>query len=277
MKRKYFDYATRVLAYILLTLGALSMLVPFLWMLSTALKTQAESFLFPPKFFGDKILWSNFLNVSGQFDYLNYFMNSVKVCIWVVFFQLLTSAMAGYVFARLHFKHRDKIFLCYLATMMVPVQVTIITNFITMSKIGATGTLWCLMIPPMVSAFGTFLLRQFFVTIPMSLDEAARIDGCSPFIIFYRILLPMAGPTLATLGIFCFMSNWNDYFTPLIYIVDEKIFTLPLGLANMKGLYATDWPVLMAASTISLLPVLIVFLLAQNAFVKGIVLSGLKD
>jgi multiple sugar transport system permease protein len=261
----------------MLGVGAATMLVPFFWMILTSLKTEAEAFIMPPQPFGRKILWSNYLKVSDRFNYLHYFMNSVKVCVWVVFFQLFTSAMAGFVFARLHFKGRDKIFMLYLATMMVPGHVTIITNFIMMTKIGMTGTLFPLMIPPMVSAFGTFLLRQFFLTVPTSLDDAARIDGCNPFMIFIRILLPMAGPALATLGIFCFMYNWNDYFTPLIYLVDERLFTLPLGLANMKGMYATNWPVLMAASTISIVPVLIAFLAAQNAFVKGIALSGLKD
>jgi multiple sugar transport system permease protein len=277
MHKKTSEHIIRAVAYIFLTFGALSMLVPFLWMLSTSLKSEAEAFIFPPQIFGAKILWTNYLKISDRFNFANYFFNSVRVAVWVVFFQLLTSAMAGFVFARLHFRFRDKIFLLYLATMMVPGHVTVITNYINLSKMGLTGSLWPLMIPPMVSAFGTFLLRQFFVTVPQSLDDAARIDGCNPFMIFFRILLPMAGPTLATLGIFCFMGSWNDYFTPLIYIVDERLFTLPLGVANMQGMYATNWPVLMAACTITVIPVLIVFLTAQNAFVKGIVLTGLKD
>jgi multiple sugar transport system permease protein len=277
MKKRLSGMLTRFPAYLFLAAGAATMLIPFVWMLSTSLKSEAEVFVFPPTFFGSGIRWQNFLRVSERFNFLNYFFNSLKVCVWVVVFQLFTSAMAGFVFARLHFKYRDKIFLLYLATMMVPIHVTIITNFVIMSRAGIAGTHWSLMIPPMVSAFGTFLLRQFFVTIPQSLDDAARIDGCNPFMIFFRILLPMAGPPLATLGIFCFMYNWNDYFTPLIYIVDERLFTLPLGLANMRGLYATNWPVLMAASTISIVPVLVAFLAAQNAFVKGIALSGLKD
>lgn len=276
MKKKTGDRIVLGVSYICLIAGALTMLIPFLWMISTALKGDREVFVFPPAFFGERLRFENFLKVSDRFDFFRYFLNSLKICAWVVIFQLFTSAMAGFVFSRLKFKGRDKIFLLYLATMMVPVHVTIITNYIIMSKLGLSGH-GALMIPPMVSAFGTFLLRQFFLTIPSSLDEAARIDGCNPFMIFIRILLPMAGAPLATLGIFCFMYNWNDYFTPLIYLVDERLFTLPLGLANMRGMYATNWPVLMAASTISILPVLIAFLCAQNAFVKGIALSGLKD
>ena len=277
MRKKHNDYIIKAAAYLFLTLGAFSMLLPFLWMITTSLKAEAEVFIFPPQPFGAKILWTNYLKISNRFNFANYFFNSIRIAVWVVFFQLLTSAMAGFVFARLRFRFRDRIFLLYLATMMVPAHVTVITNYINLTRMGLTGSLWPLMIPPMVSAFGTFLLRQFFLTIPQSLDDASRIDGCNPFMIFFRIFLPMAGPTLATLGIFCFMGNWNDYFTPLIYIADERLFTLPLGLANMQGLYSTNWPVLMAACTITVIPVLIVFLAAQNAFVKGIVLTGLKD
>ncbi|MBK5262188.1 MAG: carbohydrate ABC transporter permease [Peptostreptococcaceae bacterium] len=267
----------KIFIHFFLLFGAICMLLPFLWMLSTSFKTEAEAFIFPPEVFGKTLVWQNYLRISDRFNYFLYMLNSIKVSAWVVFFQLLTSSMAGYVFARLHFKGRDKLFLIYLCTMMVPVQVTVITNFITMMKIGLVNTHFSLMIPPMVSAFGTFLMRQFFSTLPSSLDDAARIDGCNPFMIFFRILLPLAGSALATLGIFCFMGIWNDYFTPLIYITNSLKYTLPLGLATMKGMYATNWPVLMAASSISILPVLIAFLFAQDAFVKGIALTGLKN
>jgi multiple sugar transport system permease protein len=277
IRKRTGEIIARSIAYFFLTVGALTMLVPFLWMVSTSLKATNEVFIFPPKVFGEKILWTNYLKISERFNFALYFFNSLKIAVWIVFFQLLTSAMAGFVFARLHFRFRDKIFLLYLATMMVPMHVTIITNYINLTRLGLTGSHWPLMIPPMVSAFGTFLLRQFFVTLPQSLDEAARIDGCNPFIIFFRILLPLAGPTLTTLGIFCFMWNWNDYFSPLIFLTDERLFTLPLGLATMRGMYQTNWPVLMAACTLSVIPVVIVFLAAQNAFVKGIVLTGLRE
>lgn len=267
----------RILSHLVLSIGALIMLVPFIWMLSTSFKSLGEVFVFPPSLFGKQIVWENYLQISARFDYFLYFMNSIKVSAWVVFWQVFTSAMAGFVFARLNFKFRDKIFMLYLATMMVPFHVTVITNFIQMSKYGLVNTLWSLMIPPMVSAFGTFLMRQFFITIPRELDEAAKIDGCNPFMLFIQILLPMAKPTIATLVIFCFMNVWNDYFTPLIYISDQRKYTLPLGLASMKGMYSTDWQILMASSCIAVLPVLIVFLLAQDAFVKGVMLSGLKE
>ena len=182
-----------------------------------------------------------------------------------------------YVFAKLNFKGRDRIFTLYLATMMIPFHVTVITNFLQMSMYGLVNTLWSLMLPASVSAFGTFLMRQFFVTVPNELIEAAKIDGCNPFKTFLQICFPMAKPTIATLSIFCFMNVWNDYFTPLIYINDSRKYTLPLGLASMKGMYSTDWPVLMASSVISVLPVLIAFLFAQDAFVKGVMMTGMKE
>ena len=269
--------AFRVVTHFILMLGAFTMLIPFIWMITTSFKSLNEVFLMPPKLFGEKIVWQNYAHISGRFNYLHYFTNSLMVSAWVVLFQLFTSSMAGFAFARLRFPGRDKLFLLYLATMMVPYHVTIIPNFLQMSNYGLVNTLWSLMIPPMVSAFGTFLLRQFFMTVPRELYEAAKIDGCTPMGIFLRIFLPMAKSTIATLAIFCFMNTWNDYFTPLIYINQETRYTLPLGLASMKGMYSTDWPVLMAATTISILPVLVAFLFAQDAFVKGIMLTGMKD
>ncbi len=277
MSNKMKNRIVKIIAHGILIFGSFLMLVPFLWMLSSSFKDLGEVFIFPPKIFGKRLVWENYANISSRFDYFAYFMNSIKVSAWVVFFQVFTSALAGYVFARLNFKGRDRIFMLYLGTMMIPFHVTVITNFLQMSAYGLVNTLWSLMIPPMVSAFGTFLMRQFFITVPRELDEAAKIDGCNPFQIFIRILLPMAKSTIATLVIFCFMNTWNDYFTPLIYINNSAKYTLPLGLASMKGMYSTDWPVLMASSTIAVLPVLFVFLFAQDAFVKGVMLSGMKD
>ena len=267
----------KIVAHTVLILGSLTMLIPFVWMLSSSLKTLGEVFQFPPTLLGERLVWENYTQISSRFDYFAYFLNSVKVSAWVVVFQVFTSATAGFVFAKLNFKGRDKIFLLYLATMMVPFHVTVITNYLQMSMYGLVNTLWSLMLPASVSAFGTFLMRQFFITVPNELIEAAKIDGCNPFTTFIKIAFPMAKSTIATLCIFCFMNVWNDYFTPLIYINDARKYTLPLGLASMKGMYSTDWPVLMAASVIAVLPVLIAFLLAQDAFVKGVMMSGMKD
>ena len=277
MNNKRKQLIVKIVAHLVLLLGAITMLVPFIWMLSSSVKSLGEVFVFPPKLFGEKIVWENYTKISSRFDYLAYFLNSVKVSAWVVIFQVFTSATAGYVFAKLNFKGRDRIFTLYLATMMIPFHVTVITNFLQMSMYGLVNTLWSLMLPASVSAFGTFLMRQFFVTVPNELIEAAKIDGCNPFKTFLQICFPMAKPTIATLSIFCFMNVWNDYFTPLIYVNDSRKYTLPLGLASMKGMYSTDWPVLMASSVISVLPVLIAFLFAQDAFVKGVMMTGMKE
>ena len=277
MNNKRKQLIVKIVAHLVLLLGAITMLVPFIWMLSSSVKSLGEVFVFPPTLFGEKIVWENYTKISSRFDYLAYFLNSVKVSAWVVIFQVFTSATAGYVFAKLNFKGRDRIFTLYLATMMIPFHVTVITNFLQMSMYGLVNTLWSLMLPASVSAFGTFLMRQFFITVPNELVEAAKIDGCNPIVTFLRIAFPMAKSTIATLCIFCFMNVWNDYFTPLIYINDARKYTLPLGLASMKGMYSTDWPVLMASSVIAVLPVLIAFLCAQDAFVKGVMMSGMKD
>ena len=277
MNNKRKQLIVKIVAHLVLLLGAITMLVPFIWMLSSSVKSLGEVFVFPPTLFGEKIVWENYTKISSRFDYLAYFLNSVKVSAWVVIFQVFTSATAGYVFAKLNFKGRDIIFTLYLATMMITLHVTVITNFLQMSMYGLVNTLWSLMLPASVSAFGTFLMRQFFVTVPNELIEAAKIDGCNPFKTFLQICFPMAKPTIATLSIFCFMNVWNDYFTPLIYINDSRKYTLPLGLASMKGMYSTDWPVLMASSVISVLPVLIAFLFAQDAFVKGVMMTGMKE
>ena len=263
MNKKKKAIVVKVLAHVILLAGAVTMLVPFLWMFSSSLKSLGEVFVFPPKLVGERLVWENYTKISSRFDSFGYFLNSVKVSAWVVFFQVMTSAIAGFVFAKLNFPGRDKLFLLYLGTMMIPFHVTVITNYLQMSMYGLVNTLWSLMLPASVSAFGTFLMRQFFITVPNELIDAAKIDGCNPLMTFFRVAFPLAKSTIATLCIFCFMGVWNDYFTPLIYINDARKYTLPLGLASMKGMYSTDWPVLMASSVISVLPVLIAFLFGQ--------------
>ena len=171
MNNKRKQLIVKIVAHLVLLLGAITMLVPFIWMLSSSVKSLGEVFVFPPTLFGEKIVWENYTKISSRFDYLAYFLNSVKVSAWVVIFQVFTSATAGYVFAKLNFKGRDRIFTLYLATMMIPFHVTVITNFLQMSMYGLVNTLWSLMLPASVSAFGTFLMRQFFVTVPNELIE----------------------------------------------------------------------------------------------------------
>jgi multiple sugar transport system permease protein len=266
----------RITAHIFLSLGALTMIFPFLWTLSTSLKEIGEVFVFPPKFVGAAVHWENYLRISDRFPFEVYFLNSLKITVIVVIAQLITSSMAGFVFARLRFRFRDLLFGLYLATMMIPGQVTMIPNFIVMRFYGLVDTHWSLILPALVSAFGTFLLRQFFLTVPAALEDAAKMDGCTPFGIYWRIFIPLSKPAMATLGIFVFMGIWNDFLGPLVYINTQSKMTLPLGLASMQGMYSTDWPVLMAGTVITIIPVIVIFLLAQDLFIRGVTLSGLK-
>jgi multiple sugar transport system permease protein len=275
MKKKV-NQRLQIISYIVLSLGAITMVLPFLWMLSTSLKSLGEVFVFPPTFFGEKIVWGNYLKVAVRFPFGLFFLNSLKISFIVVVAQLFTSALAGFAFARLKFPFRDTLFALYLATLIVPFHITLVPIFVIMRYFGWIDTHYSLIIPSLVSAFGTFLMRQFFLTIPKELEDAARIDGCTPFGIFWRIFLPLSKPALATLGIFTFMFTWNDFIRPLIFINSIPKMTIPLGLSAMQGMYSTDWPVLMAGSVISILPVLVAFLFAQEYFVQGITLSGLK-
>lgn len=264
-------------AHVVLLIGSVIMLFPFIWSICTSLKNVNEVFTFPPSFFGAELKFSNYTNMTDRFPIVRFFLNTLKITVIVVVFQLITSSMAGYVFARLRFRFREGLFGLYLATLMVPAQVTMIPTFLLMKYYGLLDTHWSLILPGLVSAFGTFLLRQFFSTIPEALEEAAKIDGCTPFGIYWRIFVPLSKPAMATLGIFIMLGTWNDFVNPLIFINSMSKMTLTLGLANMQGLYSTDWPALMAATVITILPILIVFLSAQDIFVRGVTLSGLKE
>ncbi|QYR22218.1 carbohydrate ABC transporter permease [Paenibacillus sp. sptzw28] len=263
-------------AHLILLAGAITMILPFIWTISTSLKQLSEVFVFPPKLFGEKLQWENYLHISDRFPFGTYFWNSLKISVMVVIAQLITSSMAGFVFARLRFKYREPLFGLYVATMMVPAQVMMIPNFIIMRSYNMIDTHWSLVLPALVSAFGTFLLRQFFLTIPSSLEDAAKIDGCTPFGVYWRVFIPLSKPAMATLGVFVFMGTWNEFLAPLVYINSQNKMTLPLGLASMQGMYSTDWPVLMAGTVMSIIPLIAIFFLAQDFFIKGVTLSGLK-
>ncbi|GIP28112.1 sugar ABC transporter permease [Paenibacillus sp. J23TS9] len=265
-----------ITAHLVLLAGAVTMILPFLWTVSTSLKQLSEVFVFPPKLFGQEIRWVNYLHISDRFPFSIYFLNSLKITIIIVIAQLITSSLAGFVFSRLRFRGRDPLFGLYLATMMVPAQVMMIPNFIVMRHYNLVDTHWSLILPALVSAFGTFLLRQFFLTVPSALEDAAKMDGCTPFGMYWRIFVPLSKPAMATLGVFVFMGSWNDFLAPLVYINTQNKMTLPLGLASMQGMYSTDWPVLMAGTVITIIPLIIIFLLAQDFFIKGVTLSGLK-
>lgn len=265
-----------LLAYITLILGSVVMVLPFLWMISTALKTSNAVFVFPPEFIPKNPTLNNFIEVSQAFPMLRFFVNSLFIAFLTVGGLILVSSMAAYVFARFNFKGKEILFLIYLGTMMVPAQVTLTPLFIVMSKIGWSNTYQALILPGMFSAFGTFLMRQFFEGIPISLDEAAFIDGGSHTDVFLKIIMPLSKPSMATLGVLGFMASWNNFLWPLIITSDIKKMTLPLGLSILQGRWATNWNVLMAGTLITILPILIVYIFAQKYIIKGLSHTGIK-
>jgi multiple sugar transport system permease protein len=261
--------------YLLLSAAAVVMLLPFVWMLSTSLKTPSSVFVYPPEWIPKPVEWTNYLQVTRVMPFLRYVLNTAAVATSITLLHLTVSSLAAYAFARLRFPGRNRLFLAYLATLMVPGQVTLIPNFLIVKYLGWIDTYQALIIPQIFSAFGTFLLRQFFLTIPNELEDAARIDGASSFAIYWRIVLPLSGPALATLGVFTFTAQWNNFLWPLIVINDEQMRTLTVGLRALVGEFTVQYPLLMAGSVISILPMLIIFVVAQRFFVRGIALTGL--
>jgi len=267
-----------IIAYILLSIFGVLMVLPFIWMVSTSLKPPEEVFVFPPEFIPRHIAWGNYIRALEEIPYKRLLFNSFYIAITVTLGQLLTCSLSGYAFSRLRFPGRDVLFLIYLATMMVPLQVRLVPLYIMMSRFHWIDTHYALIVPALTSAWGTFLARQFMLTIPRELDEAARIDGCNYVDIVFRIILPISKPLLATLGIFTFIGTYSDFLWPLIVISSVSLKTIPLGLIMFQErIYLeTPWNYVMAASTVSVLPLLIIFILGQKYYVKGIVTTGLK-
>lgn len=265
------------LFYTILILGAAIMLIPFIWMVSTSLKTSGSTMVLPPQIIPEEMNWGNYVRVTEAFPVFKFLWNSLFVAITSTLGQILLCSMAAYAFARLEFKGRDLIFIIYLATLMVPTQVTMTPQFILMKYLGWLDTYQGLILPGIFNAFGTFLLRQFFLGIPKELEEAAFIDGASHFRVFGQIILPLAKPALATLAIFSFMQSWNNFLWPLIVVSEPEMMTLPLGLSLLQGRWETDWNLMMAGVVISVIPVLAVYLFAQRYFIQGITLSGMKE
>lgn len=269
----------RIIAYTLLTLGAASMLVPFAWMLLTSLMTTEQIFSWPPELIPSPVYAKNYLDVAKAIPVVTYFFNSAFIAVLTTVGQLLIASMAGYAFARIEFKHRELLFLLFLATTMVPPQVNIVPLFFIMRELHWIDTYQALVIPGLFGGFGIFLMRQWFKTLPKELEDAAKIDGCNPFQAYFKVALPLALPALATLGIFTFILTWNSFMWPLIVTNSEAMRTLPVGLAIFKGSFreTTEWGQLMACAVISVIPVIGVFLLGQKYFIKGIMMGGIKE
>jgi multiple sugar transport system permease protein len=252
------------------------MIVPFAWMISTSLKSGDYVMSMPPQFIPDEPTLDSYRRIFELYPVGKMLFNSLLVAGLTTLGQLFTCSMAAYAFARLKFRGQNAIFLLYLATLMVPFQVTITPLFIMMRIFGWINTYQGLILPGVFSAFGTFLLRQAFLTIPKEYEDAAYIDGATPWDIFWRIVLPLSKPSLATLSVFAFMGSWNSFMWPLFIVREETLMTLPVGLATLQGRWLTEWNLVMAGSVITVLPMLILYLFAQKYLVQGYVMSGLK-
>jgi multiple sugar transport system permease protein len=263
-----------VAVYAALTAIATCALFPILWAVSGSLKRAGE--ITSPTLFPAQPQWSNYREVFAVMPFWRMFFNSVLYAGCISAGQVFFCSLAGYAFARLRFRGRDTLFLLYLGTLMVPLTVTVIPQFILMRTAGLTDTPWAMIVPGLFgSAFGTYLMRQFFRTLPDELEEAAILDGCTPWQIYWRILLPHAKPAVMVLAVLTWVNVWNDFLWPLLMIQRNSISTLTLGLVRMQGEYVSRWPVLMAASVLILLPLLFVYVMAQRAFIRGIAVTGL--
>jgi len=270
--------AKKGLIYALIVIGAILMVIPLAWMISTSLKEPSQVMVYPPKWIPHPVAWENYKTVWNILPFGHFYLNSIKIAIFVVIGQLFSCSLAAFAFARLKFPGRDKLFLVLLGTLMIPFQVTLIPVFIIMKWLGWVDTHLALIVPAFFgSVFGTFLLRQFFITIPQDLFDAAKVDGCGFFRMYWHIALPLARPALAALGIFVFMNTWNDFLSPLIYLNSPEKMTIPLGLATLSEWAAVKTNILMAGSVISILPVLLIYFFAQRYFINGITLTGLKE
>jgi multiple sugar transport system permease protein len=264
--------------YLLLVAIAAIMVGPFLWMVSTSMLDQQDVFRVPPQWLPDRIDFKNYRAIMNVLPLGTLILNSLTIAVAATVGQLCSCTLAAYAFARMRFRGSSTIYFVLLATMMIPAQVTMIPAFLIMKSLGLLDTLYALIVPAFFGgAFGTFLLRQFFATIPTELEDAARIDGCGRFRILWSVFLPLSRPALVTLAIFTFMSYWNDLLGPVIYLSSAEKATLTIGLANLQsGVMVTRYDLLMAGSVLSVLPILLLLIVGQRWFVRGIATTGLK-
>jgi multiple sugar transport system permease protein len=268
---------SKVIVYVILIIIAALMLIPFIWMLSASIKSDREVFQMNPfVLIPENPKWSNYHDIWTRIPLLKFVENTVFLTIVVTFLQLLTSSFAAYSFAKLDFKHKNTLFFAYIATIAMPWQVYMVPQFLMMRKMGLNDKLLAIICLQAFSAFGVFMMKQFYEDIPDELCEAARIDGMSEYKIYLKIMIPLSKPALSTLTIFTFVNTWNDYLGPLIYLKTESKKTIQLGLKMFISQYSSDYGLIMAGSVLSLIPVIIVFLCLQKYFVEGVASTGLK-
>lgn len=267
----------RIFVYILLIGGSLITFFPFLWLIRSSFMEISQIFIIPVEWIPNPFRWQNYPEALTVVPFGLYFLNTLKIVVGVLCGTLLSSSLGAFAFSRLRWHWRDRIFGLLLTTMMLPYAVTLVPTFILWSRLNLVNTFVPLILPAWFgSPFYIFLLRQFFLGIPYELDEAAYVDGASPLYVYAKIIMPLAKPALIVVSIFSFMGVWNDLLGPVIYLTDPNKFTVAVGLAQFQGMYTAQWHLLMAASTVVLLPVITLFFIAQRYFIEGIALTGLK-
>jgi multiple sugar transport system permease protein len=264
------------LAYAALAVMTALVLIPFAWMVSSSLKRDNQVFTIPVQWIPEEFIWSNFVEIWERIPLLLYLRNSAFLAVTVTFLQVLTGSFAAYGFAKVRFPGRDALFLTYLATIAVPWQAYMVPQYIMFQRAGLTNTFWSIILLQAFGAFGVFLMRQYYMSIPDELCEAARVDGLSEYRIWWRIMLPLSKPALASLALLTFVTTWNDYMGPFIYLTSNELWTVQLGLRSFIGQFSADYAMIMTGAVLSVFPVVAVFLLGQRYFIRGISTTGLK-
>jgi multiple sugar transport system permease protein len=267
----------RLLIHAVLALGLVLTLAPLLWMVSASLMPAGEASVYPPRLVPSRVTLEHYVSLFSRLNLARYFLNSLLIASAITLISLLLNSMAGYAFAKLRFAGRDAIFRMLLSALVVPAQVAMLPLFLMLKQLGLINTWWGVIVPGMTSIFGIFLIRQYALSIPDSLLEAARIDGASEFKIYWWVVLPVCRPILVTLAVFTFMGAWNDFMWPLIVLTDEAMYTLPVALANLLGEHVQDSELMMAGSVLTILPVMVLFIFVQRAYIEGITAGSLKE
>jgi len=276
MKLKHKKAIEKTITFVVLLILSLLVLTPFFWMISSSLKTDIEVFNIPFEWIPRTPQWRNYIDIWNVIPLVTYFRNTIFLTVVVTFLQLFTSSFAAYGFSKMRFKGRDSLFLLYIATIAVPWQAFMIPQFILMRNLGLTNTLWALVMLQAFSAFGVFLMRQSYLSIPEELSEAARIDGLGEYGIYFKMILPLVKPALATLAILTMTFVWNDFMGPFIYLSSSELFTIQIGLRTFIGQFSAQYALIMTGSVLSILPIAVVFLFAQRYFIEGIASSSVK-
>ncbi|RZU62534.1 carbohydrate ABC transporter permease [Zhihengliuella halotolerans] len=264
------------ITYAVLCVLVVLLMVPFIWMVSSSLKHDNQVFTVPIQWIPEEFVWSNYADIWERIPMLGYVQNSLYLAVIITCLQVLTGSLAAYGFAKVRFPGRDWLFLGYIATIAVPWQAYMVPQYIMMQRMELTNTFWSLILLQAFGAFGVFLMRQYYMTIPDELCEAARIDGLSEYGIWARVILPLSKPALATLALLTFVNTWNDYMGPFIYLTSNRLWTVQLGLRSFVGQFDAEFAMIMTGSVISVVPILIIFLIGQKHFIEGIATSGMK-